>query len=254
MILFSPELVGYDPTIAEVFPIHDMIGVLRRHGAFFQSLSEPYYLETGEGRLYEHQFQNTTLSSINEDSITLVDRFGRESILEAHKGGWKHIKFSTNLRNMYLTRINTEEKLDAFIQNISYLRPRKEKELSSNIVYAYQSGNEVFNNTWWNQEYWEIASQKPLAHTLRWKLINGDTSWRTAQDEKGEEIEVSTDYLFGSYSDMNIARSVIVQQGEMPGYQDGVFTYNPNMRFSRLRLELDFGRNGRLQIFNLQIA
>ena len=255
MIPFSPELVGYDSALEGVLPIHEMIGQLRRHGAFYRAVSQPYFSENGEGKLYEQQFKNKTLQEVQDDgTVIIADSRGRTSKIEPHKGGWKHTKTSTYLKQMYANKIESEEQLEAFGQHISYLRPAQEGELSSNIAYAYEVGEEIINNTWWNLEYWESASTHPGTHTLHWKLINGTSSWKPALDDNGEEIVLSIPFLGGQYADVDLARSVFAVAGDKPGLEDGVFTYDPSLKYARLRLELDFGRYGRRQIYNVQLA
>ena len=255
MIPYSPELVGYDSQLEAVLPIHHMAGVLRRHGAYYRAISEPYYLEGGVEKLYEHMFKNKTLDSVLENGVvTIKDRAGRTQTIEPHKGGWKHTITSSHLKQMYAEKIDTPEKLEAFGLYTNYLRPAQEGELTSNIAYAYMDGEEVFNNTWWNLEYWETASTTPKPHTLHWKLINGASSWNPALDAEGKDIMVSLDFKGGNYQDPELARSVVVLAGDRPGYKDGVFTYNPSLKHARLMLELDFGRYGRKQIYNVQLA
>ena len=255
MIPYSPELAGYDSELEAALPIHQMAGVLRRHGAFYRAISEPYYSEGGAGKLYEHMFKNKTLDSVSEDGVvTIKDSSGRLQTIEAHKGGWKHVMTSTHLKQMYAEKINTPEKIEAFGLYTNYLRPAKQNELTSNIAYAYMDGEEVFNNTWWNLEHWEIASVTPKTHKLHWKLINGTSSWKPALDAEGNEVMETIEFKGGSYQDEELARSVVVLAGDKPGYEDGVFTYDPSLKYARLRLELDFGRYGRRQIYNVQLA
>jgi len=255
IIEYSPELVGFDPALEELAPIHNMIGVIKRSSSFYSPLSKPYKTEGKPYARFEYMFKNKDLVSKNEETgvITLVDSLGREIYLEEHLGGWKFTQKSDFLKKRYAGKIKDAEELEAFATTSSYLRVAGDNELSSVLPWAYQEAESIVNNTWFNLQHWSNESSVKPKHEVRWELINGANSWHPAKDSEGEEINASTIYQNGSYSDIDLATSIEAIPSDKAAYLgDGVFTYDPEQKHSKIRLTIWFNKSDK-KIFTINL-
>lgn len=247
IIQYSPELVGYDPALEAVFPVQEMIGVMRRTGAFYRALNKPYYRESSPTRRFHYMFANKNLKSYDEETGEIVlEFFGgkREIRVTPHKGGWKFVQKSSFLRDRYADRIEDENELEAFATHQTFLRQAYAGELSSVIPYVYQEGETLYNNSWFNKTHWSLPQDVTIGkHEFRWELINGSSSWKVAKDENDNDIMAAATWQGGQYLDLDLASKIEVIPADKAAYLgDGVFTYNPEEKFSRMRVSVWFSK------------